>query len=161
MFYKILDVNENNKWITHDANSFFNWTVKNLSENILTEEEYQAYQELQDISHEELKKQLLDIEYEFPGFFSITEKDVIEMEKEAAMLEEEINERNDRIIRMEEHERMELKAFARIEKEKIESDLEIKFMAEEIARKIEKLENLRKENSKKIESSNKQLLVSQ
>jgi hypothetical protein len=108
---------------------------------------------------EDLDQQLRDIEYEFPGFFSITEQDVIEKAKEAAMLEEEMTERNDRIIRMDEYERNELKALAKIEEEKMESDLEIRFLTEEVAKKMEKLENLRKNNTKKIEASNKHLLV--
>lgn len=111
------------------------------------------------MSEADLKKQLLEIEYEFPGFFSITEEDVIEKQKEAALLEEQISERNDRILRMEEYEQNALKSLTTIEKEKIESDLEIKFLTDEVARKIEKVENLRKENLKKMESSNKQLLV--
>lgn len=125
----------------------------------MNEKEYLASLDLSSESSEEIEQQLRDIEYEFPGFFSITELDVIDKAKEAAMLEEEVNERSDRIIRMDEYERQELKALAKLEEGKIESDLEIKFLTEEITKKMVKLENLRKSNAKKIELSNKHLLV--
>jgi hypothetical protein len=139
---------------------FFTWIADNLDiSNILSEKEYLTSLDLAETSAEDLDQQLRDIEYEFPGFFSITEQDVIEKAKEAAMLEEETTERNDRIIRMDEYERNELKALAKIEEEKMESDLEIRFLTEEVAKKMEKLENIRKSNTKKIEASNKHLLV--
>lgn len=139
---------------------FFTWITNNLnSSNILSEKEYLIYKDLPEISSEDLVQQLRNIEYEFPGFFSISEQDLIEKEKEMKEMEEEMNERNDRIIRMEEYERNELKVLARMEKDKIESDLEIQFLTEDVTRKIEKLDNLRKSNASKIEASNKNLLV--
>lgn len=158
-FHGILGINDSNKWILQDASQFFTWISENLdSSNILTEHEFLASLDLKDTSDDELKK-LRDIELEFPGFFSITEEDLIEKQKELAILEDEINERNDRILRMEEHERNEIKTLAKVLEEITECDLETKFLTEQVNTKVEKLENLRKSNANKVEAYDKHLLV--
>lgn len=145
----------------HDSSLFFSWISNNLDvTNIVSNSDKLTYAELAETHPEHLEQQLRDIEYEFPGFFSLTERDLIEKQKEAALLEVETIERNDRMIRMKEYERTMIKALTKMEEEKIESDLELKFLTEEVERKMVKLETLRKGNAKKIDASNKHLLVS-
>lgn len=154
---KLLGLDDQTKWILQDekAQKFLEYIAANLDEsNILTDSEIREYEELQAaglvLDDLELEKEMKNVEYTFPGFFSVTDEKIQDLEEEVQILEEETRERSERLERMQEYEHEQLKELARIEKENQEVLVQLQLYTEECKRKADELAELQQSNAEKI-----------
>jgi chromosome segregation ATPase len=154
---KLLGLDDKNKWVLQDekAQKFLEYIASNLDEtNILTDSEIQEYEDLKSaglvLEGDELENELKNIEINFPGFFSVTEQQIEELEEQIRQLEDETSERTDRVARMQECEEEQLKKIARIESESQETMVQQLLYAEQCLEKSRELASLQKSNSDKI-----------
>lgn len=153
---KKLGLNDSNKWILDDgASLFFKWCVQNLDpdKNVLAENEY--FQPLASIS-EKSEFIACQLETKYPGLLSIDKNGLTEREKYAWQLQQENNERKDRIMKLEEIVRGE--KYIDVGKIEIQQNkLEMKRFTKEIRCKIKALENKRGANIKQLSRATRRL----
>lgn len=148
---KKLGINSTNKWTLDDGGSqFFSWCVQNLNpvKNIITERE-----SLEIKSSELSEIAAYELESKYPGIFSIDKHSVTEKESIAREIEEENNERNDRITRLEEIARVEINFEKHATLEIQQNELELKRQAKEVRGIIKVSEDKRKANIKRMSRS--------
>lgn len=154
---KELGLNEKNQWILYDekAKKFFEYLAGNIDEeNILTKTETEALEEIKAagkfLEGDALTEELKTLETYFPGILSVTDESIEEMEQELKFLQADTKEREERIRRMEETQKQQLKEKEVLEKRNIELDYQVKMLAEESLDKAQKLEEHQKSNQKMI-----------
>lgn len=159
---KDIGLDEKNKWILHEEKSqkFFEFITSNLdNSNILTNSELQEYEKLIEagnvLNDEELEHELKNIEQSFPGFFSINDDELADLEDEVMKLEIDINERSERLSRMKDFEDEQLKTIKELERANIEIGLKERLLTEECLKRSSKLENLQETNSQETAQLNK------
>jgi chromosome segregation ATPase len=152
-----LGLNEKNQWILYDEKprKFFEYIAENLDEdNILTEKELKKYNDLVSaglfLEGEALTEQMKTLESYFPGILSITDESVEEMERELKFLEADTQEREARILRMEETEKQLSNEIEVLEKKQIEIDYQEKQLTLECTEKAKILTELQQSNQQLI-----------
>lgn len=158
---KLIGLDEKNKWILQEqkASNFFEYITKNLDEsNILTDSEIKEYEDLlaagRVLNDDELEKEMKEIEIAFPGFFSVTDEKLEDMEEKIQKLQSEISERSDRISRMDDAGCEQSKEIRDLEKKSIEVNLQLKFVTEQCMEKAKQLTLIQKSNNQKVSNLN-------
>lgn len=152
-----LGLNEKNQWILYDEKpkAFFehiNMYIDN--ENILSEQEQKQYEELcasgQYLEGDALTDELKALESHFPGILTIDDGEIDKFERELEFLEKDTQERKDRIKRMEETEKRQLRDIEANDKKHFEFDYQGKHLQEQCFQKASALMELQKSNQKKV-----------
>lgn len=158
---KLIGLDEKNKWILQDekAQKFFEYIAANLDEsNILTDMELKEYEDLKAanliLEGEDLEREIKNIESTFPGFFSVTDDKIEDLEEQVRLMEAEIAERTDRLARMQDCGNDQLREIARIEKENQDVLVQCKLVGDDCMKQTKQLQNLQKSNSEKIAQLN-------
>lgn len=159
---KEIGLDERNKWILNEekAKKFFEFIANNLDKsNILTNSELQEYDKLVEagkvLSDEDLENELKNIEQSFPGFFSVTDDKIADLEDEVKRLEMDISERSERLSRMKDFEGEQIKTIS--EQERINGEIALKerLLTEECLKRSSELESLQESNSQEVAQLNK------
>ena len=144
---KDIGLDEKNKWILHEekAQKFFEFLANNVdNSNILTNSELFEYEKLIEagkvLNDEQLEAELKNIEESFPGFFSVNDDELEEMEEEVKRLEADINERSDRLSRMKDCDGEQLKTITELERINGENALKERLLTEECLKRSSELE---------------------
>jgi HAUS augmin-like complex subunit 3 len=154
---KELGLNEKNQWVLFDdkPKAFFEHLAANIdSDNILSESELKQYEELcasgQFLEGDALTEELKALESHFPGILTISDEEINEMERELEFLENDTKERKERIVRMEDCQKRQLRDIEALEKKHFDMDYQGKQLEEECLEKASILSDLQKSNQKKI-----------
>ncbi|KAL7029827.1 hypothetical protein ACKWTF_006383 [Chironomus riparius] len=154
---KDIGLDEKNKWILHEekAQKFFEFIANNVdNSNILTNSELFEHEKLIEagkvLNDEELERELKNIEESFPGFFSVNDDELDELEAEVKKLEADINERSDRLSRIKDFEGEQLKTITELERINSEVALKERLLTEECLKRSSELESLQETNSKEV-----------
>lgn len=159
---KEIGLNDKNRWILHEEKSqkFFEFIANNLdSSNILTDFEMQEYENLVEtkkaLDNEELAVELKNIEHSFPGFFSVTDDMLDDLENEVKELENDIAEKSERITRMKDFENEQLRNLVEIERKNTDMELKQRLLTDECLKKSKELTDLQSSNSRETSELNK------
>lgn len=154
---KDIGLDEKNKWILHEekAQKFFEFIANNVdNSNILTNSELFEHEKLIEagkvLNDEELERELKNIEESFPGFFSVNDDELDELEAEVKKLEADINERSDRLSRIKDFEGEQLKTITELERINSEVALKERLLTEECLKRSSELESLQETNSQEV-----------
>lgn len=154
---KNLGLTDKNQWMLYDDKSqkFFEYLADNLDEdNILSPEELARIAEIEaagnylegDALNEELKK----LESSFPGILTITDESTEEVERELEFFQNELKEREERIARMEETKKQQLKKLERLDRQQTDLKYQEKLLTEQCLKKAQVLQDLQRTNQEKI-----------
>jgi HAUS augmin-like complex subunit 3 len=154
---KALGMNEKNQWILYDEKpkGFIEHLSSNIdNNNILSEIELKQYEELcaacQFLEGDTLLEELKALESHFPGILTANDEEIETAESELKFLENGTRERKNRIKRMENSEKKQLKVIEAIEKRHFELNYQHNHLEKDSMQKSNVLSELQKTNQNRI-----------
>lgn len=154
---RALGLNEKNHWVLYDEKpkAFFEYIAANIdSFTYLSEAEQYQFSELYAAGHflesDALTEELKNLECHFPGILTINDEEIDEKKRDLDFLNQDVRERKERVVRMCESERRQLRDIEALEKKHFELDYQEKQLVNDSLQKAGELMKLQKSNQSRI-----------